>query len=128
MNKFVSEYKRLMLEETARGSTLAEETISSVRNAHAFGTQHKLAELYDTSNRETLRIGLKSALANGVGLGVFFFIIYSVSALRRREPFCLRPLAHVASSSELRVSVLLWHDPDSAGPRKRGRNRQCLLR
>lgn len=50
MNKFISAYKQQMLEETAHGSTLAEEVISSVRNSHAFGTQHKLTAMYDIPN------------------------------------------------------------------------------
>jgi ATP-binding cassette, subfamily B (MDR/TAP), member 1 len=50
MNKFISAYKQQMLQETANGSTLAEEVISSVRNTHAFGTQHKLTAMYDIPN------------------------------------------------------------------------------
>lgn len=50
MNKFISAYKQQMLQETAHGSTLAEEVISSVRNTHAFGTQHKLTAMYDIPN------------------------------------------------------------------------------
>ncbi|KAM0787890.1 hypothetical protein ACM66B_003940 [Microbotryomycetes sp. NB124-2] len=81
MNKFISKYKQQMLEETAKGSTLAEEVISSVRNAHAFGTQGKLAAMYDEPNVRALNIGLRSAFANALGLAVFFFIIYSSYAL-----------------------------------------------
>jgi ATP-binding cassette subfamily B (MDR/TAP) protein 1 len=73
MNKFMSEYRQQMLEETAEGGTLAEEVISSVRNAHAFGTQKKLAELYDVTNKKTLNLGLKSSVANALGMGTFFF-------------------------------------------------------
>ncbi|KAK4047990.1 hypothetical protein OIV83_005024 [Microbotryomycetes sp. JL201] len=81
MNKFISKYKQQMLEETAKGSTLAEEVISSVRNAHAFGTQGKLASMYDVPNVRALDIGKRSAFANALGLAVFFFIIYSSYAL-----------------------------------------------
>ncbi|KAK4053219.1 hypothetical protein OIO90_003993 [Microbotryomycetes sp. JL221] len=77
MQKFLSRYKLQMLEETAKGSTLAEEVISSVRNTHAFATQKKLAQLYDNFNLQALNTGLRSAFANGVGLGVFFFVIYA---------------------------------------------------
>lgn len=52
MNKFMSEYRRLMLIQTAEGGTLAEEVISSVRNTHAFGTQKKLTDMYDVSNQK----------------------------------------------------------------------------
>ncbi|TNY20501.1 P-loop containing nucleoside triphosphate hydrolase protein [Rhodotorula diobovata] len=77
MNAFISKYKAAQLEATAKASTLAEEVISSVRIAQAFGTQKRLTESYDESNQETLRVGLKSARFNGLGLGVFFFIIYA---------------------------------------------------
>ena len=77
MNSFISKYKAQQLEATAQASTLAEEVISSVRIAHAFGNQQRLADSYDESNQETLRVGLKSARFNGLGLGVFFFIIYA---------------------------------------------------
>ncbi|GAA6027193.1 hypothetical protein JCM8097_002472 [Rhodosporidiobolus ruineniae] len=81
MNKYISGYKQAQLEATGKGATLAEEVISSVRSAHAFGTQNRLAEMYDVRNKETLDLGVKSARFNGYGLGVFFFIIYSSYAL-----------------------------------------------
>ncbi|KAM0748317.1 P-loop containing nucleoside triphosphate hydrolase protein [Meredithblackwellia eburnea MCA 4105] len=81
MNVFISKFKTLMLEKTAEGGTLAEEVFSSVRNTHAFGTQAKLTEMYDIKNRETLEIGIRSAIANAVGMVFFFFIIYSAYAL-----------------------------------------------
>lgn len=73
MNKFLSSFKQRQLEATARGSTLAEEVISSVRTAHAFGTQDRLADMYEVYNQETLKLGLSSAKANGIGLAFFFF-------------------------------------------------------
>lgn len=57
MNKYMSEYRRLMLEQTAEGGTLVEEVVSSVRNAHAFGTQRKLAGMYDVGN---VKVSLRS--------------------------------------------------------------------
>ncbi|GAA5824101.1 hypothetical protein JCM11251_001522 [Rhodosporidiobolus azoricus] len=76
MNAFLSKYKLAQLEATGKGATQAEEVIASVRTAHAFGTQKRLTALYDVRNEETLGFGLKSAMFNGLGLGVFFFIIY----------------------------------------------------
>ncbi|BGP31976.1 hypothetical protein JCM10296v2_003755 [Rhodotorula toruloides] len=77
MNKYMSAYKQNQLEATAQGATLAEEVLSSIRSVHAFGNQKRLAAMYDEPNQKTLREGLKSALFNGGGLAVFFFIIYS---------------------------------------------------
>ncbi|BGP40022.1 hypothetical protein JCM10450v2_004002 [Rhodotorula kratochvilovae] len=76
MGAYVSKYKAAQLEATAKGATLAEEVISSVRIAHAFGNQRRLADAYDVANQETLDIGRKSAVASGVGMAVFFFVLY----------------------------------------------------
>lgn len=82
LNKFVSGYRAKMLEKTSAAGTLAEEVISSIRNAHAFSTQQKLAKLYDGPNSEAQRIGGKSALAGAGGLGVMFFVIYAAYVCR----------------------------------------------
>ncbi|GAA6048222.1 hypothetical protein JCM3770_006486, partial [Rhodotorula araucariae] len=76
MNAFISKYKAEQLQATAKGATLAEEVISSIRIAHAFGNQKRLADTYNVANEDTIRIGRTSARFNGLGLGVFFFIIY----------------------------------------------------
>ncbi|GAA5960034.1 hypothetical protein JCM3765_006142 [Sporobolomyces pararoseus] len=81
MNKFVTDAKTKQLAATGRGATLAEEVISSVRISHAFGTQRKLASLYNEPNEETNQVGQASSRYQGFGLGVFFFIIYSSYAL-----------------------------------------------
>lgn len=50
MDLFLAKYKNLMLAETAAGATLVEEVLSQVRVAHAFGTQKRLAALYNLPN------------------------------------------------------------------------------
>ena len=72
---------RLSLKHVASGGTLAEEVISSIRTAHAFGTQKTLSSLYDIHIQESRLIDAKSAIYHGAGLGLFFFIIYSAYAL-----------------------------------------------
>lgn len=65
MNKFMSEYRRLMLAETAEAGTLVEEVVSSIRNTHAFGTQKKLAAMYDIRNiKVTFHCGTISILSS----------------------------------------------------------------
>ncbi|KAF9221679.1 P-loop containing nucleoside triphosphate hydrolase protein [Gyrodon lividus] len=81
MNKFVSKYMQLSLKHVAQGGTLAEEVISTVRTAHAFGTQKTLSGLYDVHIVAARTIDAKAALFQGSGLGVFFFVIYSAYAL-----------------------------------------------
>lgn len=44
MNRFMSAYRRDMLEQTAQGGTMAEEAISSVRNVRTIETTSHLTE------------------------------------------------------------------------------------
>jgi ATP-binding cassette, subfamily B (MDR/TAP), member 1 len=81
MNKFVSRYKQLSLKHVAEGGSLAEEVISTVRTAQAFGTQHQLAELYDSHIMASEAVDYKAAIFHGAGLAVFFFVIYSAYGL-----------------------------------------------
>ena len=62
---------------------MAEEVISTVRTAQAFGTQKVLGKLYDERIDKALRIDLKSATVHGIALSCFFFVIYSGYALGR---------------------------------------------
>lgn len=78
-------YFRLGLKHTAEGGSLAEEVISTIRTAQAFGTQSTLERLYDRFVTGALTVDLKAAYWHGGGLATFFFIIYSAYALG--QPF-----------------------------------------
>lgn len=73
---FIVKYNKQSLESYALGGTVAEEVISSIRNATAFGTQDKLARQYDKHLAEAERWGFKVKLALGVMVGGMFCIIY----------------------------------------------------
>ncbi|KAJ7612414.1 P-loop containing nucleoside triphosphate hydrolase protein [Mycena rosella] len=81
MNRAVSRYMQLSLKNIAEGGSLAEEVISTVRTAQAFGTQKTLSELYDVHIEKSHQSDLKAAVWHGGGLSVFFFIIYNAYAL-----------------------------------------------
>lgn len=68
---------RLALTSIAEGGTLAEEVISTVRTAQAFGTQRILASLYDVQVEISHGAELKASFIHGIGIGIFFFVIYS---------------------------------------------------
>ena len=72
---------RSSLKYTAEGGSLAEEAISTIRTAQAFGTQITLSGLYDVWVTKSLNVEMKSALASGFGLGSLFFVIYAAHAL-----------------------------------------------
>lgn len=81
MNVFVTRFHQLELEYVAHGGSLAEEALSTVRTAKAFGAEHRLVDLYDESNKLTTKQGNRKAFTQGIGLGIFFFVIYSGYAL-----------------------------------------------
>ncbi|KAJ3756801.1 P-loop containing nucleoside triphosphate hydrolase protein [Lentinula raphanica] len=81
MNKFISKYMQMSLKAVAAGGTVAEEVISTIRTAQAFGTQSILANLYDKHIDDSETVDAKAAVWNGGGLAVFFFVIYSSYAL-----------------------------------------------
>ncbi|KAG6814237.1 hypothetical protein H0H92_015352 [Tricholoma furcatifolium] len=81
MNKAISKYMQLSLKHVADAGSLAEEVISTVRTAQAFGTQRTLSGLYDGHINKSRDVDMKSAMWHGCGLAVFFFVIYSSYAL-----------------------------------------------
>lgn len=76
-SRFIVKYSRLSLESYGAGGTVAEEVISSIRNATAFGTQEKLARQYETHLRVAERWGMRLQMALGVMVGAMFGIMYS---------------------------------------------------
>jgi ATP-binding cassette, subfamily B (MDR/TAP), member 1 len=67
----------------ADGGSLVEEVISSIRTAHAFGTQHALALKYQEYVVQACQADYSAALYQGVGIGSIFFAIsasYSLGA------------------------------------------------
>ena len=61
----------------ADAGNLAEEVISTVRTAQAFGTQPTLSALYDKHVEKALAMDIKTSIWNGAGLGSVFFVIYA---------------------------------------------------
>jgi hypothetical protein len=72
---------RISLKHVAEGGTLAEEVISTVRTAQAFGAQKFLSSLYDKHIEGSRVVDSKAAIWHGGGLACFFFVIYSAYAL-----------------------------------------------
>ena len=72
---------RLSLKYVAEGGSFAEEVISTIRTAQAFGTQKILTQLYNERVTESLKMDLKAARVHGIGLGCFFFVIFAAYAL-----------------------------------------------
>ena len=73
---FIIKYNKQSLESYALGGTVAEEVISSIRNATAFGTQDKLARQYDAHLTEAEKWGLKLKTVLAIMIGAMMGIIY----------------------------------------------------
>jgi ATP-binding cassette subfamily B (MDR/TAP) protein 1 len=73
---FIIKYNKKSLESYALGGSVAEEVISSIRNATAFGTQDKLARQYDDHLREAAKWGLKFKTVLAAMMGLMFLFIY----------------------------------------------------
>lgn len=75
-SRFIIKFSKLSLESYGAGGTVAEEVISSIRNATAFGTQDKLAKQYETHLRVAERWGMRLQMALGMMVGAMFGIMY----------------------------------------------------
>ncbi|TAQ87981.1 hypothetical protein B7494_g3666 [Chlorociboria aeruginascens] len=75
-SSFIIKYNKQSLESYALGGSVAEEVISSIRNATAFGTQDKLARQYDKHLGEAEKWGYKVKFALAMMVGGMFMIIY----------------------------------------------------
>ncbi|KAL2201015.1 P-loop containing nucleoside triphosphate hydrolase protein [Corynascus similis CBS 632.67] len=75
-SRFIVRFSRQNIAAYAQGGSVAEEVISSVRNAVAFGTQDRLAKQYDAHliRAETFGFKLKSTL--GLMIGSMMTILY----------------------------------------------------
>ncbi|KAI6024287.1 P-loop containing nucleoside triphosphate hydrolase protein [Pisolithus marmoratus] len=81
MNKFVAKYTQMTRQYVAESGTIAEEVISTVRTAQAFGSQKALCSLFHKKIDSIRPVNAKSAIWHGCGLGVLFFVLYSAHAL-----------------------------------------------
>ncbi|KAF4625656.1 hypothetical protein G7Y89_g12507 [Cudoniella acicularis] len=75
-SSFIVKYSKQSLESYALGGSIAEEVISSIRNAVAFGTQDKLARQYDIHLANAEKFGYKVKLALAIMVGGMFMTIY----------------------------------------------------
>ncbi|KAL1745562.1 P-loop containing nucleoside triphosphate hydrolase protein [Schizophyllum fasciatum] len=80
-NYFSSKYVERTSRHVAESGSVAEEIISTVRTAKAFGTENALASLYNGHIERAHIEDLKNSLVQGIAASVFFFVIYAAYAL-----------------------------------------------
>ncbi|KAK2834902.1 multidrug-resistance transporter mdr2 [Arthroderma sp. PD_2] len=76
ISKFVVKSGKMGLLSTGEGGTVAEEVISSIRNATAFGTQEKLARQYEVHLEESRKWGRRSQMMLGIMFGSMMAVMY----------------------------------------------------
>lgn len=81
LNKFTAKYMKRSLEYYSKSGTIAEEAISTIRTAVAFGIQSQLSKLYDSNLIFAKKESIKKSILNGAGLGIIFFYVYATYAL-----------------------------------------------
>jgi ATP-binding cassette, subfamily B (MDR/TAP), member 1 len=82
--KMVAKSSRRLLTNYALAATTAEEVLSSVRTVQAFGTEEKLAGVYDANLQKAQKAGYRKALA----LALLQASLFSVSYLLFGLAFC----------------------------------------
>ncbi|KAL4980249.1 P-loop containing nucleoside triphosphate hydrolase protein [Aspergillus desertorum] len=76
-SRFIIKYSKKSLDSYGAGGTVAEEVISSIRNATAFGTQDKLAKQYEVHLDEAEKWGTKNQVVMGFMIGAMFGLMFS---------------------------------------------------
>ena len=75
-SRFIVKYNKQSLQSYAAGGSIAEEVISSIRNAVAFGTQDKLARQYRKHLEVAEKFGLRLKITLGFMIGGMFWVLY----------------------------------------------------
>lgn len=109
MNAVTAKLQQAELDRVSKAASIAEEALATLRTAKAFGIEDNLVELYDESNRQATRFGIKRSLFQGIGMGVFFFVIYSGYALAFYFGAKLLASGHIQSGTVMNVilSILI---------------------
>ncbi|KAK9375957.1 P-loop containing nucleoside triphosphate hydrolase protein [Lipomyces chichibuensis] len=77
----ITKYSERSQEGYAVGGSLAEETISSVRNVQAFGIQDRMAQAYDKFLEVSEKWSIRAGYAGGLQSGLTFLFAFSIDSL-----------------------------------------------
>lgn len=61
--------------KVGEGANLAEEVFSSVRTVHAYGSQEKLAKLYNVSNLQAQKEANVGVIAAALSMSAYYFAL-----------------------------------------------------
>ncbi|CAB4376476.1 unnamed protein product [Rhizophagus irregularis] len=80
-NRLIVNYKLKVLDYYSKSSTIAEESISTIRTTVAFSQQTNVSKLYDSKLEDAKSSGVKSNTFNSLSMGTNDFILNSMYAL-----------------------------------------------
>jgi ATP-binding cassette subfamily B (MDR/TAP) protein 1 len=108
-SRFIVKYNKRSLDAYALGGTVAEEVISSIRNATAFGTQDKLAKQYNEHLIEAEKWGYKVKVVLGFMIGFMFLVIYLNYGLAfwQGSTFLLKGETQLASVLTILLAIMI---------------------
>lgn len=78
--KFLSNYSKEVVDKPAASAT-AEEVLSSIRTAQAYGSEQRLAKLYDDNLIGAQRMGYRVAFSVALMIGTMYFVVLGTYAL-----------------------------------------------
>ena len=79
--KFLSKYSKEVVDKLAASATVAEEVISSIRTVQAYGSEYRLAKLYDDNLIGAQRMGYRVAFSVALMIATMYFVVLSAYAL-----------------------------------------------
>lgn len=108
-SSFIIKYNKKSLASYALGGSVAEEVISSIRNATAFSTQDKLARQYDVHLKEAERWGLRLHIALGFMIAGMMGVIYLNYGLSfwQGSRFVIRGEADLSDILTVMLSIMI---------------------
>ncbi|KAK9247777.1 P-loop containing nucleoside triphosphate hydrolase protein [Lipomyces tetrasporus] len=80
-SKVITKFSEKSQEGYSVGGSLAEETVSSVRNVQAFGIQDRMAQAYDKFLDVSEKWSIRAGYASGLRSGLTFMFAMSIDAL-----------------------------------------------
>jgi len=94
VHQLIMTTSRQALKHVADGGTMAEEVISTIRTAQAFGNQNTLSKIYGYYVGKALALDIRSSSGNALAFSIFFFAVYGSYGLGGSRSHFVTALAH----------------------------------
>lgn len=106
-NRLISRIKTTQLDYIAAGGTLAEEGLSTIRTAKAFGAQTALSDLYNVHVNRAHLLDLKLSVVMGIGMSGSPMFVRCSGLINHQAPYSLSSIALMGWVSLVTVQLTL---------------------